>query len=261
MDHAPRECPLTFECNTLIVTATHDCTMVPVPESVCKTCPHRGQSVFRDLTPSQLDAFCRLKVVTPYKKGQRIFYEGEPSLGLFILCAGTVKISRSSTAGKRQIIAISSPCGLLAAKDLFVHTRRSVTAEAMDDCVVCFVKKDDFLHFLKEHQTVALRIIESLSRELEHAEETVHTFTAMDAKQRLANILIRLARRYGRMTPEGRLIEITLTREEIAEMAGTTHETAIRILSGFRKDRVIKDLEKRILVVNEGRLERMASAS
>lgn len=233
--------------------------MASVPESVCKTCPHRDQSVFRDLTPSQLDAFCRLKLVTHYNKGQRIFYEGEPSLGLFILCAGTVKISRSSTAGKRQIIAISAPCGLLGAKDLFVHARRSVTAVAMSECVEGFVKKDDFLHFLKEHPAVAVRVLECLSRELDHAEDTVHTLTAMDAKQRLAKLLIRLARQYGRITPEGRLIEIALTREEIAEMTGTTHETAIRILSGFRRDRVIRDIEKRILVVNAGRLERMAS--
>ena len=232
--------------------------MVFVQESVCKVCPYQKESVFSDLTESGLNEFCGLKLVSHYRKDQRIFYEGEPNLGLFILCSGTVKLTRSSRLGRRQIISITGPCGLLEGKDLFLKDRRTVTAEAMEDCVVCFVKKEDFLDFLKLNPQVAVKMIEQLSRELEQAEERIEALAGMDAKKRLADLLLRLAKQYGKVTPEGRLIEFTLTREEMAEMVGTTQETVIRVLSGFRKEGVIKDLEKQILLINEERLKRLA---
>ena len=232
--------------------------MVFVQESVCKVCPYRKDSVFSDLTEARLDEFCGLKVVSHYKKDQRIFYEGEPNLGLFILCSGKIKLSRSSKLGRSQIMSITGPCGLLEEKDLFVKDRHTVTAEAMEDCVVCFVKKEEFLDFLKLNPQVAVKIIEQLSRELGQAEERIEAMAVMDVKGRLADLLLRLSKQYGKATPEGRLIEIALTREELAEMVGTTQETVIRVLSGFRKERLIMDIEKQILLINEERLKRIA---
>lgn len=68
-------------------------------ESVCRVCPHRKDSVFSELEESRLEEWCKLKIVTIYRKDQRIFYESEPSLGLHIVCSGRVKLSRSSPMG------------------------------------------------------------------------------------------------------------------------------------------------------------------
>jgi len=232
--------------------------MVFVQESVCKVCPHLEDSVFSQLNEARLDEFCGLKMVNHYKKDQRVFYEGEPNLGLYILCSGKVKLSRSSRLGHRQIMNIIGPCGLLGEKDLLLRDRRTITAEAMEDSVVCFVKKEDFVEFLKQNHEVAVKMIEQLSSELKQAEEKIEALTVMDAKRRVADLLLRLAKQYGREKPGGMLIEITLTREEIAEMVGTTQETVIRVLSGFRKEGLLKDFEKQILLTNEERLKRIA---
>lgn len=232
--------------------------MAAVQESVCKFCPHREDSIFSDLTEVQLDTLCHLKLVNHYKEDQRIFYEGEPNLGIFILCSGKAKLSRSSKVGRKQITGIVGPCGLLEEKDLFLKDRRTVTAEAMEDSTVCFVKREDFLEFLKQNPPVAVKMIGQLSRELEQAEEKIAALTEMDVKRRLADLLVRLGERYGEATPEGRRIELALTREEMAEMVGTTQETVIRVLSGFKKKRLIKDFEKKILLIHEERLRRIA---
>ncbi len=233
--------------------------MVTVQESVCKVCRYRKDSVFCNLTEARLDEFCDLKLVSYYKKDQRIFYEGEPNPGLHILCSGKVKLSRSSKLGRRQIIRITGPCGLLEEKDLFLHNRHTVTAEAMEESVVCFVYKQDFLEFLKHNPEVALKMGEQLAMELQQAEDKIEALTALDARKRLAGLLLSLAEQYGKVTPDGKLIEVGLTREEMAEMVGTTQETVIRLLSGFRREKLIKDFEKRLLLINEKRLKGISS--
>ena len=221
-------------------------------ESICKVCPHRSESVFSDLANDRLDQFCRFKLVNSYKKDQR------PNLGLFILCSGKIKLSRSSRFGRRQIIGIADPCGLLEEKDLFLSDRHTVSAEAIEDSVVCFVKKDSLLDFLNLNPEVSLRIIEQLAKELEQAEEKIQALTAMNARRRLANLLLKLGAQFGKAAPEGRRIEVSLTREEIAELMGTTQETVIRFLSSFKKDRLIQESDKRIVLTDEERLRKIA---
>jgi CRP/FNR family transcriptional regulator len=232
-------------------------TLTAVPESVCRICPYRKDSVFSDLAEPRLEDLCGLKLVTHYRKDQRIFYESEPNLGLHILCSGKVKLSRSSKMGRKRILAIAGPCGLLEEKDLFRTERHTVTAEAMEDCVVCFVKRDEFLGFLQDNPPVALRMIERLAGELEEAEEHIQSLLTMDVKRRLADLLLRLADRYGRTSPEGRLIDVALTREELSEMIGATQETVSRALSAIRKVDLIAEHGKRIVLLNEERLKRM----
>jgi CRP/FNR family transcriptional regulator len=232
--------------------------MTPTQESICKLCSHRNTSVFSGLNDDDLDAFCGLKLVHHYKKDQRVFYEGEPNLGISILCSGKIKLSRSSNFGRRQILGIVDPCGFLEEKDLFLSERHSVSAEAMEDSVVCFIKKESFLEFLKLNPEVALKLIEQLSRELEQAEERIEALAALDVRKRVAGLLLKLAARYGRATPDGRLIEVALTREEIAEMIGTTQETVIRVLGGFRKERLIGNSKRHLLLLNDERLKKIA---
>ena len=87
-------------------------------------------------------------MVCRYKKKQRIFYQGEPCLGLFILCSGQVKLTRTNRFGKEQITGIIDPPGLLEEKDLFTTERHGVSAEAIDDVTVTFLKKEVLLRIL-----------------------------------------------------------------------------------------------------------------
>jgi CRP/FNR family transcriptional regulator len=214
--------------------------------------------VLADLTDDRLEQFSRLKLVSRYRKHQRIFYEGEPNLGLSILCEGKVKLSRSSEGGKTQILDVTGPCGLLGEKDLFLSERRSVTAEAIEDCVVCFIKREQFLSFIEENPRVALRLIQHLSEQLARAEDRSFAFTSMDVKRRVAELLLNLASRHGRPARDGCVLDVSLSREDLAEMIGATPETVIRVLSAFRKDGVIADAGKRLVLRQPERLRRVA---
>jgi CRP/FNR family transcriptional regulator len=216
--------------------------------------------VFGGLPEPRLNEFCNLKLTSRYRKQQRIFYEGEPNLGLSIVCSGKVKLSRSSTGGKTQILNIVGPCGLLEEKDLFLSDRHTVSAEALEDSTVCFVKKDQFLAFLSANPSVALGIIRHLSRELARSEDRSLALTSLDVKRRLAALLLELADRHGATVPEGRVIDVPLTRENLAEMIGATPESVIRTLSAFRKLGVLKDHAKQIVLLRPDHLRGLADA-
>jgi CRP/FNR family transcriptional regulator len=234
--------------------------MVPVEQTPCRLCQHCEKSVFAELSDPCLDSFCDLRLVQSYRKGQRIFYEGEPNLSVAVLCSGRALLSRSNELGKRQILRLVKPCSLLEEKDLFLNDRRTATAEAIEDSVVCFVKRPAFLEFMQRNPTIAARVGEQLARALDQAQAKIESFTGMDVRQRIANLLLRLAHEHGRPAAGGRRIDVVLTREQLAEMAGTTVETAIRVLSALRRDGVITQADRHIVLADEPRLRRLAGA-
>ncbi len=234
--------------------------MISANDSVCRVCPYRNESVFGELPEPQLNEFCGLKLTSRYRKQQRIFYEGEPNLGISIVCSGKVKVSRSSSTGKTQILNIVGPCGLLEEKDLFLSDRHMVSAEALEDSTVCFVKKEQFLAFLSANPTVALRTIRHLSQELARSEDRSFALTSLDVKRRLAALLLELADRHGTTLPEGRLIDVPLTRENLAEMIGATPESVIRTLSAFRKIGVLKEHAKQLVILRPDHLHGLADS-
>lgn len=231
--------------------------MATAAQSVCRACSYRAGSVLADLADDRLEQFSGLKLVSQYRTHQRIFYQGEPNLGLSILCEGKVKLSRSSEGGKTQILDVTGPCGLLGEKDLFLSERHSVTAEAIADCVVCFIKREQFLSFLKENPPVALRLIQHLSEQVARAEDRSLAFTSLDVKRRVAELLLDLASRHGKPAPDGCVLDVSLRREDLADMIGATPETVIRILSAFRQEGVIRSTPTALILLQPDRLEHL----
>jgi CRP/FNR family transcriptional regulator len=116
--------------------------MISERASGCKDCFVLDRCVLSNISETQLDALDKQGIVCRYKKKQRIFYQGEPCLGLFILCSGQVKLTRANRFGKEQITGIVDPPGLLEEKDLFTTERHGVSAEAINDVTVTFLKKN-----------------------------------------------------------------------------------------------------------------------
>ena len=101
-------------------------------------------------------------------------------------------------------------------------------------------------------------MIVKLAQELEGAQDRIETMTFKDGRRRLAELLLKLADQYGRIGAEGILLHLKLTRSEIAEMMGTTHETAIRLISRLKKENMIQDHTQGLLILNHGQLKRIA---
>jgi CRP/FNR family transcriptional regulator, cyclic AMP receptor protein len=115
----------------------------------------RVDRIFCDLTTSALQAFESMKYSTAYPKESVLFVEGQAPRGVFVLCKGRVKLSISATDGKTLIVKIAEPGEVLGLGATVSGTPYELTAETIDPCQVNFVKREDFLRFLRSIPTHA----------------------------------------------------------------------------------------------------------
>jgi CRP/FNR family transcriptional regulator len=179
-------------------------------------------------------------------------------LGLYLLCAGLVKLTRSSARGQRQIVRIAEPGELLEKHALGDRPVHEVTCETIEPSQVCLIEKEPYLDLIRRNSDLALKIIQLLSNELGTHMDELDQFTFKTARERLAGLLLDLGDRFGRKNSTGVLVGITLKREEVAEMAGVTVETVIRLLSSFRDEGLVSIDGRSITLLNPERLARIA---
>ncbi len=224
----------------------------------CDACVLRTKAVVCDLEGEDLAAFHKAKCAFLYEPHRTVFYEGHTCLGLYLLCAGKVKLTRSSARGQRQIVGILD-AGQLIEKHAFRQgALHEVTCETMEICHICLIEKDAYLSLIRRNPQLAIKLIQLLSCALGMHMDQLDQFTFKTARERLAGLLLELGDRFGTETGSGVHVGITLKREEVAELAGITVETAIRLLGAFRDEGLVALNGRAITLLNPDRLAKIA---
>lgn len=224
----------------------------------CHTCTFRKNNVLCELEGDDLNAFLKIKRSLMYEPHQTVFYEGHACLGLYLLCAGKVKLTRSSARGQRQIVRILDSGELIEKHAFCDKARHEVTCETMEPSQICVIEREPYLAFLRRNPELALEVIRLLCGELGVHMDRLDQFTFKSARERLAALLLDLASRYGTAETDGMRLGIRLKREELAELAGITVETVVRLLSAFQDEGLIKLNDKDIRILNRDRLSKIA---
>jgi CRP/FNR family transcriptional regulator len=185
-----------------------------------------------------------------FREGEFLFYEGDPPQGLFILKAGEIKIIKHSPRGKDVILRLIGPEEMFGEVAAFDGRPSPASAQALLDSIVLHLPQKDFLHLLRVHPSIALRIIEDLARKLRDANDLIRALTTETVEKRIATVLLKLAEKLGKPEERGIRLKIHLSRQDLADMAGTTIETAIRVLSKFTKDRFLIKEGKSIIILD-----------
>ena len=133
---------------------------------------------------------------------------------------------------------------------LFAEEPYQGTAEALEDTEICCIDKNAFFPTLSKNPKLSLAIIKKLSQELRSAEDLATSIAQKSVRERMAELLLMMKQAYGKKTKNGILIDLQLSREEIAEMIGVTQETAIRLLSEFKEDGYIDVKDRDITILN-----------
>jgi CRP/FNR family transcriptional regulator len=213
-----------------------------VPRSCADGCSGDCSWLFADLGPEALAKIREMSRPLRFERGQVIFEEGEPAFGLYIICQGKVKLAKHSLRGKKQILKLLGPGEILGEKTLFDREVYTAYAEALEETQLFFIEREPFIEFLKSYPRIALRLIEKLSRELKAFQNKLMETSYEGSLERLARLLLLMGSRYGVPTEKGLDIGVQLSRQELAELAGISTETAIRMLSRM-KDRGLIALE------------------
>ncbi|MBK6525136.1 MAG: Crp/Fnr family transcriptional regulator [Crocinitomicaceae bacterium] len=213
----------------------------------CEDCPNKG-GMFSCLSREDKAVLGEDKGNNYYKKGQVIFYEGNYPHGLYCIFKGKVKVSKLGDEGKEQIVRISGNADTLGYRSLLCNEPYKATATALEDSYVCYLSKKRFFELMESNNTLCLSTIQLLARELRQSEQQLVDITQKTVRERIAEVLLQLKNKFG-FKPDGRTIDIRLTRREIGDMAGVTTETTIRTLSELNKSGVIAIVGKDIQVL------------
>lgn len=216
----------------------------------CETCETRGKSVFCSLDKKHLEQFDNAKTSNTYKAHQTIFYEGNNAFGLYCINEGKVKLFKSDASGHQKIVRLLGPGDMLGYRCLLTDAVYTATAEAITDCKICFIDKKTFLQTLDEDPKTMRNVMSALADDLRRAESQTLNLVHKNVRERLAELLLFLKMKYGKKTEQGYYLDILLTREELAEMIGTTQESAIRLISEFKQDKYILVEGRKITLLN-----------
>jgi CRP/FNR family transcriptional regulator, cyclic AMP receptor protein len=226
----------------------------------CAACKLREPSYFCDFPEELLQTFESLKYSTLFPKGAMLFVEGQAPRGIFMLCAGRVKLAAGSSDGKSLITRIAEPGEVLGLSATISGKPYMATAETLAPCQVNFIKREDFLRFLSEHHLACLRVAEHLSNICYAANEQVRSLgLSHTAAEKLAKLILEWCARDGKPSDRGIQLKLTLTHEEIAQMIGSSRETVTRLLSDFKSKQLLYVKGSTFIVRNQAALAAMVS--
>ena len=205
----------------------------------CATCTLDKTGLFCNMAPDALETLDRLKFTSAYPRGSLLFVEGEQPRGVFILCSGRAKLTTSSSEGKTLIVSIAEHGEILGASASLLGKPYEVSAETIEPAQVNFIRRDDFLRFLATSPEVCMNTARQLSAKYQSAQREIRSLgLSQTTSEKLARLLLDWCAR-GEETEKGVRVRVLLTHEEIAQMIGTTRETVTRLLSEFRRRKLI----------------------
>lgn len=214
--------------------------------------PTAGE-LLRGFSEAETREFARLGTERRFPAGMTIFSKGDPADSLCILREGYVRLVSISEQGAETILHLLKP-GTIFGELLLSEELRAFTAVAESEAVISFLPKAGFLKFLASFPNGSLNFIRLLSDRLVRIERTFAEFGHTWSYHRLARALLRLAEDHGERTPDGTVIGLRVTHEDLANLIGTTRETVTNQLGRFRRLGLLK--KGRRLVLNEDRLRR-----
>ncbi len=224
----------------------------------CTNCNVRFKSIFCELNSDEAQLLDIAKKCIRHKKGESIFHEGTYPRGLYCVFNGKIKVTQIGVDGKEQIVHLAKNADVMGYRAILGGDKYSCSAVALEDSLLCFIPKDVFLSLVEKNSKVALQVIHLFSKELKDAEKKITSIAQRPVKERIAQSLLLLKECYG-LEKDDCTINISITREEIANISGTTRETAIRILFELKEDKIIDLPGKKIKILRPDALHRIAN--
>ena len=226
----------------------------------CTDCTVRVDRLFCNMSPTSVGALETIKFTGVYPKGSLLFVEGEMPRGIFILCSGRAKLTTSSSEGKTLIVKIAEPGEVLGASATILGKPYEVSAETIEPAQLNFIKRDDFLKFLNTNAEACMHTAQQLSEKYHSAQREIRSLgLSQTTSEKLAKLLLDWCAADGEETTRGIRLKVLLTHEEIAQMIGTTRETVTRLLSDFKRKKIIDVKGSSVFVLGKDALENMVS--
>lgn len=217
--------------------------------------------VFRKLAPQDLRTIARAAAVRRYDKGQVIFEEASAADAFYTIASGRVKIFRMLPTGKDLILEIFGPGDPLGAIAAYDGRPFPASAAALEETVCVIIPRPVFFTLLEQHPSLVRGLMLGMTVRLVELTNRLAQMSGTRIEPRFARLFLKLAGEMGRKERGGTFIPLALSRQELADVTGTTIETSIRIMSRWNKDNVVRTEKDGFIVVAREVLETAAAES
>lgn len=219
----------------------------------------QSHSILSELPPEDAEIITAHMSDQSFSKGEIIFRQGSFPSGIFFIRNGKVKKYKVNSEGGEQIIYVANTGELFGYHALLADERYPDSAAALEESLIAFIPKEDFLHALNTSKILSQRLLKLLSHEFTVFANSVTLFAQRNARERLATQLVVMREKYKENYQPGMAVEINLSRADLASMVGTARENVVRILKEFKEDGVIEARGRKIVVKDVHKLLKIAN--
>jgi CRP-like cAMP-binding protein len=215
--------------------------------------------LFKNLSDEDFDELSSYLTTATFKKKDRIFSEGGNPDWFYIVSTGKVKITKLSHEGKEIILEIISPNDIFGGVAVLRNFAYPANAVAMEETEVLKISRKNLMRIVDRFPNLMYLIALQLGDRMKNSHDSLKNIALERVEARIAALLLKLSNKIGVETDEGLLIDMRLTKQDVADMVGTTVETSIRTFSKFKKHGLVTDADGKILIKNREELLKFSS--
>ncbi|MDW7675828.1 MAG: Crp/Fnr family transcriptional regulator [Bacillota bacterium] len=206
--------------------------------------------IFSDLPDEDLERISKITIYRKYRKGMIIFMEGEPGDELYFVKAGRIKLSKLLEDGREQILHFVQKGEVFAEILLFDGGTFPATSEVMEDAEIGIIRNSDLDRLLRDCPDITIKLLKVMSKRLRRAQLQIRDLALKDTYGRMASTILKLASEYGKEERNQLEIDFSLSQQELANLIGSSRETVARILSDFKKQKLLTVNRQKITILN-----------
>lgn len=213
--------------------------------------------VFSRLAPVDRKAIADVATVREFHRGDLIFEQESPS-AFYAIVSGRVKIFKMMPNGKDIILEVFGPGDPLGAVAAYMDRPFPASASALEDTTCVVIPRPAFFQLLEQHPSLVRGLLLGLTTRLVELTNRLAELTGGRIEPRFARLFLKLAREMGRAQDDATFIPLPLSRQELADLTGTTIETCIRIMSRWGKEEIVRTEKDGFVILNPGALDEIA---
>jgi len=219
----------------------------------CRTCSMKGCSMLKHCTEEWLTLINDKKICMYARQGQQIIHEGTPATGIYFVHSGKVKIYKSGLNERNFILKLGKEGDIIGHCGFGKNYLYSSSASALEDAHLCFIENSIFLDLLKDCHPLTYELMLYYGEELHTYETRMINLVQMNVREKVADTLLLLRDSYGEDSQDNSL-NVALSRQDLAEISGTTKEQVSKILTEFDSEKIIQTSGKKISILNNQKL-------
>lgn len=211
--------------------------------------------LFSHLDHNELEKITHICTEKSFEKGQAIFYEEDMGTGFYLIISGQVKIVMLSSDGREHILGLPREKDFFGEMSILDGEPRSATAISLSDVKAVTITRENFTRLLRDNPDISIKIMIVLCKRLRQADKHVGSLAFLSAPGRVARTILELSEQQGEKDGNEVIINHKMTRQEFANIAGTSRETLTRVLMDFQDEGILNISKNRIILVNPKLLE------